>query len=118
MKRVYVAGAYSGPDVLSVFGNMRRGIKMAARLFELGFSPFTPWCDWPLHMQVELDLDHCYRASMAWLEVSDLVVVVQKNSETSKGTQAEILRAKELGIPVFYNISEAIAWRDGIRDDD
>jgi hypothetical protein len=113
MIRVYVAGAYSGPDVLTVFDNMRRGIKLASEVFALGYSPFTPWCDWPIHMQEHIDLDTCYEASMAWLEVADAVLVVaHQSSFTSKGTQAEITRADELGIPVFYSLAELEEWAD------
>jgi len=38
MKRVYVAGAYSGPDVLTVIDNMRRGLKLAAKVQRAGLS--------------------------------------------------------------------------------
>jgi len=48
-----------------------------------------------------LTVEDYYRYSMAWLEVADEVWVLP-NSESSKGTQAEIKRAKELFIPVKY----------------
>jgi hypothetical protein len=35
-----------------------------------------------------------------------------KNSENSKGTQNEIKRAKELGIPIYYSLEELIKARE------
>lgn len=46
-------------------------------------------------------IEDYYRYSMGWLEVSDCLYVL-KGSEFSKGTQAEIERAKELNIPILY----------------
>jgi len=34
--------------------------------------------------------------------------VVREGSEHSKGTQAEIGRAKELGIPVYHSLSDLL----------
>jgi len=45
--------------------------------------------------------------SMAWLDVSDAVLVLPKYRK-SGGTNLEIARAKELGIPVFYSIEDII----------
>jgi len=42
---------------------------------------------------------------MGWLEVSDCIYVL-KDSEKSKGTQAEIKRAKELNIDIFYEVGK------------
>jgi len=47
---------------------------------------------------------------MGWLEVSDCIYVL-KNSEKSKGTQGEIKRARELGIPVLYEGLDTIENR-------
>ena len=46
-----------------------------------------------------------YKYGIAWLDVSNAVLVVP-GSENSKGTQKEIERAKELRIPVFYNLKD------------
>jgi len=64
---------------------------------------------------IEDSLDDCvnYKFISVWLsvagdyckEVSDCLYVLP-NSENSKGTQAEIKRAKELNIPIFYSIDE------------
>ena len=45
MKRIYIAGPYSAPDVLSVFENMRKGMVLATQVRKLGYAPFAPWTD-------------------------------------------------------------------------
>lgn len=110
--RVYVAGPYSADNVLEMLGNMRRGIHKGYRLFQLHYAPFVPWLDYQLSLvddSVEqLTIQDYYNYSMAWLEVSDAVLVLP-NYEHSKGTLAEIARAEELGIPVFYSIAKLVS---------
>jgi hypothetical protein len=109
MKRVYVAGSYSSNNVINVLNNIRHGVRAATELFLKGYSPFCPWLDFHYQLMLregeELTVQNYYDYSMAWLEVSDAVYVLP-NSENSKGTQAEILRAHELGIPVFFDVDE------------
>ena len=121
MKRIYVAGPYSADNVLDVLRNIGRGQYVCAKLFFKGYSPFCPWHD-KTYMTDNFDetptVEMFYNYSMAWLEVSDAVLVLP-DSYHSKGTQCEIKRARELKIPVFYmlNINECpdyiIRGRDG-----
>lgn len=101
MKRVYVAGAYSATSVLEVFDNMRRGMRLAHMVLKCGFAPFVPWFDYQFSLISDMTIEEYYEYSLAWLEASDAVVVQPIGAEDSKGTQAEIARANELGIPVF-----------------
>ncbi len=101
MIRVYVAGAYSADNVIDLLANMRRGIRLAVQVQKLGFAPYVPWEDFTRHLRASFTLEDCYGVSMAWLEVSQAVIVVPEGQEQSSGTQAEIARANELGIPVF-----------------
>jgi len=106
MKRVYLAGKYSDNNVLDVLRNIGRGEYYAGKLFMAGFAPFCPWHDKDYvlrNFDQEFTVPMFYDYSMAWLEVSDCVVVLS-GYETSKGTLAEIKRAEELGIPVHYDI--------------
>jgi hypothetical protein len=109
MKRVYVAGSYSSNNVINVLNNIRHGVRAATELFLKGYSPFCPWLDFHYQLMLregeELTVHNYYDYSMAWLEVSDAVYVLP-NSENSKGTQAEIKRAMELGIPFYYYMPE------------
>ena len=104
MKRIYIAGPYSADNVLGVLRNMRRGINIATQVFKGGYAPFCPHLDYQFTLMADeyndFEVNDYYAYSMAWLEVSDAVLVLP-NSELSKGVQAEIERAKELNIPVF-----------------
>ena len=101
MKRIYLAGKYNADNIIDCLSNIHDGIKMAVKVLKQGDVPFVPWLDYQFHFfDPTLTIDDYYRYSMAWLEVSDEVWVLP-DSENSKGTQAEIKRAKELGIPVI-----------------
>jgi len=107
MKRVYVAGSYNAPNIVQALDNMRRGMRATVEVLLAGYAPFCPWTDH--HYQLmkkenEIITREMYQAqSMAWLEVSDAVLVLP-NSENSGGTQREIQRACDLGIPIFYRL--------------
>lgn len=112
MKRIYVAGPYSADNVLDVLANIGRGEAMCAELFFLGFAPFCPWHDKSYAISFperKAPVKQFYDYSMAWLEVSDAVLVL-KNYQHSKGTQGEIKRATELNIPVFYALEDLLKW--------
>lgn len=104
--KVYVAGPYSGDNALSVLQNIGRGEKVCAELFRLGFAPFCPWHDKSYvidNPDVEFTIEDFYEFSIAWLEVSDAMLVLP-GSENSEGVRKEVKRANELGIPVLYSI--------------
>ena len=100
-KRVYVAGGYSSDNVIQVFKNMEKGIKVSARLLKKGYIPFCPWLDYHFIFHEDITLEEIQDYSLGWLEVSDCIYVL-KDSENSKGTQNEIRVANEKGIPVLY----------------
>lgn len=109
MKRVYVAGAYSANNVISVLDNMRRGIRLSTEVLLAGYAPFSPWLDYQFQLMLrsgeKLTIEHYYNYSIAWLVVSNAVLVVP-GSENSNGTQNEIQIAEELDIPVFYSLED------------
>jgi hypothetical protein len=108
MKKVYIAGAYNASDIIGCLDNMRRGIRMAIHVLEVGFAPFCPWLDYHYRLMSENVTREMYHAqSMAWLEAADAILVLE-NSEGSQGTQAEIFRARELGIPVYHDLRQLI----------
>jgi hypothetical protein len=114
MIRVYVAGKYSDDNVLGVLGNISRGIQLCKDLFLMGYAPFCPWLDHLYVLQMtdaersSLTVGKFHAYSMAWLEVSDLMLVLPERIENSKGVQAEIARAKELKIRIYYSVEEMI----------
>ena len=103
--RIYIAGRYSDTNILGVLNNIHDGIKAAATMLKRGHEPFCPFLDYQFQFfDKSLTIEDYYRYSMAWLEVSDMVLVLP-NSENSKGTQSEIARARELGIPVLFDLN-------------
>jgi hypothetical protein len=78
-----------------------------------GFSPFCPWLDYHFQLMLQgeesLQVKDFYNYSMAWLEVSDAVLVLP-GFEKSKGTLAEIKRAKELNIPIYYEFEKLLKY--------
>jgi len=108
MKRIYVAGPYSADNVIDVLKNIGRGEKACAKLFMLGYAPFCPWHDKSFvtdNPESDFSVDEFYEYSMAWLEVSDALLVL-RGYEKSKGALAEISKAESLGIPIYYSLSE------------
>ncbi|HOK45183.1 MAG TPA: DUF4406 domain-containing protein [Bryobacteraceae bacterium] len=105
MKRVYIAGKLNA-DACAYLQNVAVMIRTAVAVRRLGFSVFIPCLDL-LTGVVAGDLTyHDYADNnMRWLEVADAVLVLP-GWETSKGTRAEIARAEELGIPVYYSIED------------
>ena len=114
MNRIYVAGAYSSDNVLGVLTNMRKGMRKATEIFLKGYAPFCPWLDYHYTLMLQgdeqLTVPNYYEYSLAWMEVADAVLLVE-GWENSKGTLAEIKRAEELGIPVFYPHEEEVMDR-------
>jgi len=108
--RVYVAGAYSADNVIDVLNNIREGIKASAKLLKLGHEPFCPFLDYQFQFfEPELEVEDYYRYSIAWLEVSQAMIVLP-DYEESKGTLNEIWTAKELEIPTFYSMQDFLEW--------
>ena len=102
MKRIYVAGRYSDDNIIGCLNNIRDGIKECAKILKEGNAPFCPWLDYQFQFfDKTLTVEDYYRYSMAWLEASDEVWVLPK-SENSEGTQKEIARARELGLPIRF----------------
>jgi len=111
---VYIAGAYSGKDVIATFGNMRRGLRVSAEALRAGFAVYSPWCDCLLHFQDEFTLEECYDYSMSVLEHCSAILVVQHNYTESVGTMRELRRAQELDIPVFHALRDMIHWKRAV----
>lgn len=118
MKRVFVAGALSRKTgnedrtpskvVVDYLKNVHDLCLWSAALIKLGFSPFCPALDFVLGIVDGGLTEENYRQlSLDWLEVSDAVLVTSR----SPGVDAEIRRAKELGIPVFDSLEELVSFR-------
>jgi hypothetical protein len=109
---VYVAGAYSANNVMDVLHNMRKGIQWSTTVLKAGMAPFSPWLDYHYVLMDDtktLSVNDFYEYSMEWLTRSD-VMFVTPEFENSKGTLAEIQKAKELDIPIFYTFDELLKY--------
>lgn len=113
MKRVYIAGAYSADNVITVLDNMRKGIRLSTEVLLHGLSPFCPWLDYQFQFMIreneKLTVEDYYRYSTDWLAVSDAVLVVP-GWEDSVGTKNEIKFAYQIGIPIFYSLEELLKY--------
>lgn len=103
-RRVYVAGAINSGNVIGCLSNIRKGIRASTKILLDGEIPYCPFLDFQFFLALdeheEITFDMIRNYSMTWLEVSNIVVVLPE-SDASVGTQAEIARAHELGIPVM-----------------
>lgn len=115
MTRIYIAGAYNGRNVIEILDNIRKGMRAGTELLLAGHSPFVPWFDFHFQLMLregeELCIEDYYRYSLAWLEVSDYLLVLP-DSENSKGTQAEIEYARKKGIQIFRGMKELKDWEE------
>ncbi len=109
MKRIYIAGAYSASNVITILDNMREGMRLATKVFLLGYAPFVPWFDFHFQLMLRegenLTVEDYYRYSIAWLEVSDAMLLVS-GWQSSKGTLKEIETAHMLNIPIYKYIKD------------
>ena len=89
MIRCYVAGAYSGSNVLDVLNNIRNGLRWSTKVILDGMAPFVPWFDFHFQLMLRenenLTVEDYYNYSMEWLKVSG-VVFVTPGWESSTGT--------------------------------
>ena len=107
MIRVYIAGPYSSESVIGGLNNIRNGLRAAAELMLLGYSPYCPFADHLFCLQLrdgeKLEVKDYYNASLEWLYVSNAVLVLP-GYEKSTGVKKEIEIALLNNIPVFYSL--------------
>ena len=120
MTRLYIAGAISDPSLITALDNIRRGARLSAEALLAGFAVFSPFIDFQLFLALRdgesIPKPVIQAQSMAWLDVSDAVLLVP-GWENSGGTRREIERAEQLGIPVFVNLDGVMLW-DAAREKD
>lgn len=105
MKRVYIAGAIQGKDIIETLDNIRIAVELEAELIALGYAVFCPHRDYQVFLSAgkhQITKEMIQANSMAWLEVSDWVVVTDNERNiNSEGTRKEIERARSLNIRVW-----------------
>lgn len=111
MKRnsVYLAGPYSAYPTHYT----NAAAKFAAHLRRHGFLPYCPhllaFIDLISPMSNDDILDWC----LTVLKTYPFDAVFVFDDGRSPGRDAEVALAEAMGIPVFYELADLIAWRDG-----
>lgn len=99
--RVYIAGAYSKGDVAM---NVREAMLVADTLVTLGHIPHIPHLTHFWHMvspkPYEFWLDYDMNFIDSWADC------ILRIDGLSRGADKEVKRAKEIGMPVYYKISD------------
>lgn len=100
---VYVAGPISGDP----WGCVRQAVRAWEELRAVGAVPFLPQLS-VLHAMVD---DPGYEAFLAYdLDVIRNAAAVHRLPGVSPGADREVAFARELGIPVFHELDDLIAW--------
>ena len=88
--------------MIEVLENIKAGITTCNRLLSLGYAVFCPWLDFQYGLTGNFEVaEEQYKASsMAWLEVSDAMLVIS-GAGLGGGVDDEIDRAIELNIPAY-----------------
>lgn len=108
MKLIYVAGPYTAEDAYGVELNTQVAEIRARAVIKAGGMPVVPHA-MTRNINQEADNDFWLAGTMALMERCDAVMLCHGWQE-SKGTLAEIARAKELGLIVFDSNEVLADW--------
>jgi len=103
--RIYIAAPYSASTARKVQINVSRAIAAFCMLLTRGYIPYLPhlmhyvW----LHPAGDFAYDVWLEQGMRWLEACD---GIYRMPGESKGADAEVAHAKQLGIPVYNSLEE------------
>jgi len=116
LKIVYIAGPYrarSGAHDASVYNeiedNIRRAEAVAIRLWQAGFGVFCPHLN-TAHFEIkapDTPPEAYLEADLRLLEACDILYLLP-GWEHSKGAVYEKLRATELGLPIYKDLTELV----------
>ena len=98
MKFIYIASAYTKGDVAV---NVRTNIKAADEVAGMGYVPFVPLLSHFWHMIIPHPYEFWTEYDLVWLERCDALVRLPGDSS---GADAEVARARELGLPVYFGL--------------
>jgi hypothetical protein len=108
MKLAFVAGPYRAVTEWGVTSNVRRAELLALELWQLGLAVICPHKNTE-HFGGFAHDDVWLNGALEMVRRCDLVVCTA-DWEKSEGARGEVELAKEVGLPVFYSISEVQAW--------
>lgn len=104
MVKIYIASPYTLGDVAV---NVKRQMDVANILIEEGFAPFVPLYSHFQHMAHPRPYEDWIKLDLEWVESCDCLLRLDGEST---GADGEVLYAKELGIKVFYSLTELIQY--------
>jgi hypothetical protein len=97
---VYISGPITGSG--NLHSNIKNGVYKWADLIDIGFAPICPHMnDFGFYLARPFDWHTIIEVDLSILNISDAVLRLPGKSA---GADLEVQRAKELGIPVFYQI--------------
>ncbi len=98
--RIFIASAYTQGDVAE---NVRRSMVAAHMLMALAHSPYCPLLSHFLHMHRPRPYEEWMALDRVWLAQCEAVLRLPGESA---GADREERQARELGIPVYYSLSD------------
>jgi len=99
--RIYIASAYTIGDVAL---NVRNVISVADELLKLGHTPFIPHLTHFWHLVSPKEADFWYEYDNSFID--HWAEALLRLDNQSYGADNEVIRAKRLGIPVYYDIKD------------
>ena len=108
--KVYIASPYERGDKEK---NVLRQISTFHALWVHGFSPYCPLLLHYIEQHYSLGYDQCLEYDLEWLESCDCVLRLEGESN---GADKEVRRAKELGMKVYYSVSEVIKGMSSVLE--
>lgn len=107
MKKIYIAGPYSGKLVGEIERNVTNAIEVSSIIIDLGGAPFCP------HLSHFIEQDYP-KPYLKWLEIDNEFVkvcdAIMRIPGVSSGSDKEVALAESLGIPVFFELHDLIDY--------
>ena len=104
MKKIYVAGPYTGGDTDK---NVEIAMEAGKKLLELGYAPFVPHLYHYIHLLWPQSYEVWMKQGTCWLRECDGLLRIPGDSP---GAEREVRAANDLDIPVFYTISGLVRF--------
>lgn len=101
--RIYIASPYTLGDVAV---NVKTQMDAAAQLMDVGFAPFVPLYSHFQHMAHPRPYEVWTALDKEWIPSCDCMLRLPGES---KGADAEVALAIQLGMQIYYSVEEAIA---------
>lgn len=104
MHKVFISGPYTLGDTAV---NVKKAMDLADTLLDLGFAPFCPHLTHFLHINKPRPYEDWLKLDIVYLNSCDAIIRIPGESS---GADKEVIFAEKNGIPVFYHLSDLIAY--------